>query len=254
LVTEQTGAIEIQGPVSGLFDDPLTLRARGAGAANGLVWRARLRDDDDRVWRSRAPTAEDLAVAWVPAKETTGPVAALQSLRPVRVDVRVESPDGRAAARTFTRRFTDDGVRVRRWRDGVAATLHLPAGDEPCATVLLDATAGAPELAVAALAAPLLASRGALVLTLPPARRGAPADELLAAARDLLASVPGAASPQVLPALDPLATPAAVEPGRAVGLPPGVGVRDSQAAATARARAWDALLAHLSARPRTAAA
>jgi hypothetical protein len=250
-----SGALEIQGPASGLFDDPLALRVRGAGPAGELVWRARLRDDDDRVWRSRAPRAEDLAVAWVPAKETTGPIVALQSLRPVRIDVRVESPDGRAAARTVTRRFIADGVRVRRWRDGIAATLYLPQDDDPCATVLLDATAGPQHLAVAALAAPLLASRGVLVLTLPPGRSGEPADERLVAARGRLAAVPGAsASPELLPVLDPFAGPARTSPGASVGLPPGVGARDSQAAAAARAVAWDALLARLNARPRPAAA
>jgi hypothetical protein len=237
-----------------LLDDPLEFRVRGAGPSEDMVWRARLRDDDGRVWRSRAPSAEGLAVAWVPAKETTGPLPALQSLRPVRIDVRVESPDGRTAARTFTRRFSDEGVRVRRWRDGLAATLHLPAGDEPCATVLLDATAGPEQIAVAGLAAPLLASRGALVLTLPPGRSGEPADALLAA-RELLAAVPGAsATPELLPVLDPFAAAAGVDPGAAVVLPPGVGARDSQAAAAARAVAWDALLARLNARPRTAAA
>jgi hypothetical protein len=250
-VTEAARAIEIQGPADGLFDEPLALRARGAGAASELVWRARLRDDDGRVWLSRAPSALELAIAWVPAKETTGPLAALQSLRPVRIDVRVESPDGRAAARTVTRRFTDDGVRVRRWRDGLAATLHLPAGEQPCATVLADATAGPLELAVAGLAAPLLASRGALVLTVAPGRPGEPADELLAAARERLGAVPGAGSPQVLRVLDPFADR---ETGPAVGLPPGVGVRDRHADAEARAVAWDALLAHLTARPRSAPA
>jgi hypothetical protein len=254
-VTEEAGALEIRGPARGLFDDPLALRARGAGPAGDLVWRARLRDDDDRVWRSRADRAEDLALAWVPVKDTTGPFASLHSLRPVGIDVRVESPDGRAAARTVTRVFVGDGVRVRRWRDGVAATLYLPAG-EPCATVLVDATAGPTQLAVAGLAAPLLASRGALVLTLAPGRAGEPAgDDLLIAARERLAAVPGAsARPELLPVLDPFATPAGVDPGAAVGLPPGVGARDSQGAAAARAAAWDALLARLDARARTAPA
>ncbi|MEA2445833.1 MAG: hypothetical protein QOJ12_3125, partial [Thermoleophilales bacterium] len=230
-----SGALEIQGRGSELFDEPLALRARGAGPADELVWRARLRDDDGRVWRSRAETAEGLATAWVPAKETTGPTPALESLRPVRIDVRVESPDGRTAARTFMRRFTDDGVRVRRWRDGLAATLHLPLDDQPCATVLLDATAGGQPLAVATLAAPLLASRGAVVLTVPPGPPGTPDEQVLAAAADRLMSVPGAGSPQRLPVLDPFATPGGGEPAPAVVLPPGIGARDGQGAARARA-------------------
>jgi hypothetical protein len=236
------------------MDDPLALRVRGAGSAGDLVWRARLRDDDDRVWRSRAPRAAALAVAWVPAKETTGPMPALQSLRPVRIDVRVESPDGRTAARTFTRRFTGDGVRVRRWRDGLAATLHLPPGEQPCASVLLDATAGPEQLAVAGLAAPLLASRGVLVLTVAAGRPDQTAEELLAAARERLATLPAAASLQLVPVLDPFAEPGGADPGPAAVLPPGVGARDAAAAARARAVAWDALLAHLKARPRAAAA
>jgi hypothetical protein len=248
-VTGQRGALEIQGRGDGLIDEPLAFRVRGAGSTDDLVWRARLRDDDGRVWRSRAPTAEELAVAWVPASETAGPLAAFQSLRPVRIDVRVESPDGRAAARTFTRRFTDDGVRVRRWRDGLSGTLHLPAREQPCATVLVDATAGPQALAVAALAAPLLASRGALVLTVPTQSARESADALFAAAHDRLMSVPGAGTPERLTALDPLAT-AGDEPWPSVVLPPGVGARDRQGAARARAVAWDALLAHLNARPR----
>jgi hypothetical protein len=250
-MTEESRALEIQGRRSALFDEPLALRARGAGSADELVWRARLRDDDGRVWRSRAASAEGLALAWVPAKETTGPLAALQSLRPVPIDVRVESPDGRAAARAFTRRFTDDGVRVRRWREGPAATLHLPVDEQPCATILVDATGGPQLLAVAALAAPLLASRGALVLTVPPGPPGKPPEELLAAARERLTAVPGAGSPEQLPVLDPFADASAGEPAPAVVLPPGVGARDRQRDAQARAVAWDALLAHLNARPRS---
>ena len=186
-----------------------------------------MRDDDGRVWKASAPLARDLSLAWVPVKEGTGPVAALASLRPVAIDVRAEASDGRSASRTVTRVLVGEGVRVRRWRDGgVAATLHLPAG-EPCAVVVLDGSSDG-----AALAAPLLASRGVLALSV---ARG------MDAAREQLSAVPAAAGREV-------------ETVAEVGIPPGVGVRDSMAAAAARAEAWDALLARLGARPRGGAA
>jgi hypothetical protein len=182
-----------------------------------------MRDDDGRVWKASAPLARDLSLAWVPVKEGTGPVAALASLRPVAIDVRAEASDGRSASRTVTRLLVGDGVKVRRWREGgVVATLHLPAGD-PCAVVLLDVAGDG-----AVLAAPLLASRGVIVLVV---AKG------LEAARELLASVPAAAGHEVQALDDP-------------GIPPGVGVRDSMGEAAARAEAWDALLARLGARPR----
>src|SRR5690349_12785211 len=98
------GSLEISGMPDGLIDDDLLLRVRGAGPDVALTWRARLRDDDGRVWRASAARAEELASRWVPAKEGTGAIAALRSLRPVAIDVRAEAPDGRAAARTVTRR------------------------------------------------------------------------------------------------------------------------------------------------------
>jgi hypothetical protein len=149
----------------------------------------------------------------VPAKTPAAPVAALASLRPVALDVRAETPDGRAVARTLTRRLVAEGVRVRRWPEG---RLHLPPG-EPCATVLLD---GREDPAPATLAAPLLASRGALVLLV---LTGDPA-----AAAERLAPVPGATDPVTVAPL----------------LPPGV-----PALAAPDAAAWDALLARLGARP-----
>ena len=103
----------------------------------------------------------------------------------MRIDVRAEAADGRAAARTITRLLVADGVRVRRWRDAVAAILHLPAG-EPRATVLVDGPAG--------IAGALLASHGVLVL-------GVTGGDL-AAAREMLAAVPGAAAPVELAAAD----------------------------------------------------
>ena len=173
--------LEIQGPDTALLDDPLTLRLRGAGPDAAVVWHARLRDDDGLVFRARADRPEDLPGAW----RGKAPVAALTSLRPVRVDVRAETADGRAASRTITRLLVGDGVRIRRWRDGVTATLHLPAG-APRATVLVAGPAG--------VAGALLASRGVLVLAVTGGDLGA--------ARDLLAAVPGAAEPAELAAAD----------------------------------------------------
>src|SRR3954451_575980 len=80
--------LEIQGPQTALIDEPLTLRARGGGEI--AHWRCRMVDDDGRSWRARAWGAEELAGAWAPAKPGGRPVAALGSLRPVRLDVRVE--------------------------------------------------------------------------------------------------------------------------------------------------------------------
>lgn len=253
----QAAGLEIRGPGSGLLDEPYALQARGAGG-EAAVWRARLRDDDGRVWRSSAALARDLATAWAPAKASSGPLPLLQSLRPLRIDVRVELEDGRAATRTLTRLLVGDGVRIRRWREGRAATLHLPAGERPCAAIAIDATAGPLHAAAAALAAPLLASRGALALVVAPPRGGAPpGGAALAEARERLAGVPSAAGHEVvlLPALDPLGT-VADEDDRVGGvggvvLPPGIGVHgEAQDGAAARAAAWDALLETLSARPR----
>lgn len=252
--------LELQGDATGLLDDPLAPRVRGLGGpgadggadgAAGLRWRARLHDDDGRVWRAEAARAAELAAAFAPASpDPRRPLAALRSLRPVRIEVRAEASDGRAAARTFTRALVGEGVRVRRWSGvlpGAAATLHRPAG-APCATVVLDA-AGASARAdaateqagavpapaeLAALAAPLLASRGVLALTLAPGggRRSRGQGELLDAAIELLAAVPGAA-----PA-DRIVT---VAPPLAPGVP---------ALAPGDPAAWDALLARLGARPR----
>jgi len=249
----RAGGLEIRGSAAGLLDDPLLLRVRGAGPDGRLSWRARYRDDDGRIWRSAAARAEQLGSAWTPAKETTGSLAALRSLRPVRIDVRAELPDGRAAARTVVRAITAEGVRTRRWRDGVAATLHVPAGSDPCATVLLDATTGEAQVAVATLAAPLLASRGVLVLAVMASRGHEATARSLAFARTRLEAMPAASEPiMLLTAHDPLAEEEpAGEPAGAVVMPPGVGVRDVRADAAAdRALAWDALLARLAARPR----
>jgi hypothetical protein len=136
-----------------------------------------VRDDDSRVWRANATRAEDLWLHWGPAKPAGAPPhAALRSLRPVGIDVRVEAADGRAATRTITRHLVGPGVKVRRWRD-LEATLFLPA--EPRRTVVVP---------YGELAAPLLASRGAIVLA------GQPDDASL----ERLAAVPGAGPPVVL--------------------------------------------------------
>lgn len=262
--------LEPREPASGLLDEPFRMHARGAGGEDGLplTWRARLRDDEGRVWRASAERAAELPAAWAPAKASTGPLAGLQSLRPVAIDVRVESDDdGRVASRTVTRKLLADGVRVRRWRAGLAATLHLPAAATPCAVVVLDATGGAgatgreevpggaEAIATAALAAPLLASRGVLVLVVPPSGRngaggstggaagaagaagagGASSERLLAAAREQLAAVPAAAGAEIV-SIAPL-------------LPPGVPWSGDDDFGS-RAAAWDALLATLGATPR----
>ena len=176
--------LEIRGVSTGLLDDPFDLQVRGAAPGEELLWRARYRDDDLRVWRAAAPTALELSGAWKPAKPSTGPVAALGSLRPVRIDVRVEAPDGRAAARTITRAILGEGVRVRRWRD-LEAVLYIPSG-EPKATLVIDGethpTTG-----------PLLASRGSLLLAVSAG---------LDAAIERLMTVPGATTPTVMPAAD----------------------------------------------------
>ncbi|MEA2411024.1 MAG: hypothetical protein QOC77_1585 [Thermoleophilaceae bacterium] len=243
--------LEIRGVRAGLLlDEPLLLSAAGSG----LLWRARYRDDDSRVWRARADRAEDLLAALEPAKPSTGPIAALASLRPVRIDVRVEAPDGRAAGRAVTRRLVADGVRLRRWREeGLSATLHLPAADAPCATVVIDGTGGPRHGVTAALAGPLLASRGALVLGL--------GSGSIDTARERLTAVPGAGEPVLLTAADPLGVKPAHEPagaeatGDAVVLPPGVGVRgEPEGGAADRAAAWDELLSRLVARSRATAA
>ena len=252
--------LDIRGASPGLLDDPLLLEVGGAAPNAALTWRARLRDDDGFVWRAAAPTSEGLLTAWVPAKPTAGPVAALRSLRTIDTDVRVEGTDGAASNRTITRRLLDEGVRARRWKDAVAGTLYLPAQDAT-ATLIIDArepqtaaaqpsapdAAGAiaapPAIAepataagldAAPLAAALLASRGVLVLVLTGGK-----DDPLAAARERLAQVPGAP--------EQIVTLSAAE----VGVPPGVGFRgEDQRAAEARGATWDGLLQRLHARPR----
>ncbi|WP_354697443.1 hypothetical protein DSM112329_03070 [Paraconexibacter sp. AEG42_29] len=245
-----------------LFDDGLTgTRLRGAGEQPDAVWRAKVHDDEGRVWRAIADSPGALSRAWVPAKSSTGELAAHASLRPVAVEVRVELPDGRALARTVTRSFVGDGVRVRRWRDDLAASLYLPAGEGPFPAAVLDATEGAEAVAVGALAGALLASRGVLSLVVAPPARYAPGAgrAALALAVERVAALPAAADAGgrvPVAAIPPATTDAGtLEAGTFVPVPPGVGVRGAGAgpeAAAARAAAWDALLAALGATPRAA--
>lgn len=211
--------LDLRGAAPGLLDDPLLLEVSGAPPGASLTWRARIRDDDGFVWRASGSAPD--ALTWVPAKPSSaGAIAALRSLRPVEVDVRVEDASGAAAFRTLTRTILADGVKARRWRDAVAGTLHLPA-EATGGGAILDARATDPE--VAPLAAALLASRGVLVFAL---TRGT-AD----AAREALAAVPSA--PREIAVLDD------------VPLPPGVPARTPRDPAE-----WDALLDRLGARPR----
>jgi hypothetical protein len=234
--------LSIRGVRAGqLLDEPLLLSAAG----DGLRWRARYRDDDLRVWRAAAGRAEELLTGFLPSKPSTGPIAALASLRPVQIDVRVEAPDGRAAGRAVTRLLVAPGVRLRRWRfGGLAGVLHLPATAPACATLVVDGSGGANEAVVAGLAGPLLASRGALVLCV----TAGSLDEAI----ERLADVPGAEEPVAAAAADPLSgAPAPAS----VPLPPGVGVSgEPDGGAPARTAAWDALLAGLGATPRLIAA
>jgi hypothetical protein len=220
-VAARPGALELSAPGTALLDEPLVVRVRGAGEKPpSLLWRARVRDDDGRVWRATAKSPGELAAAWDPAKDTTGDVAALQSMRPVQLDLRVEASDGRGATRTLTRRLLADGVRVRRWREGVTATLLLPAVPPTAAIVAAVTPAGLP-------AAALLASRGVLVFAVREPRQ-------LDRGIELLADVPAAAMPEGARRFD--------DP---LPLPPGLPARTTPDDA-----AWDALLAELSATPR----
>lgn len=248
---EMSGAIEIRGAASAMIDEPLTLRARGAGAHQEIVWRARLLDDDGRAWKSTAARAQNLHAAWIPVKPSVGStVAALSSLRPVGIDVRVQAADGRSAARRLSRHFLADGVQLRRWRDGPAASLYLPAEDAPCAAVILDATGDPRQALVATLAAPLLASRGALVLAVVKARATTSGSQELQAAHERMAAVPSAAGIplQVLGVAYPDSPPGDGDAESVVGLPPGIAATGEDPAANALA--WDRLLASLGARPR----
>jgi len=246
-----SGALEIRGAATGLLDDPFALTVRGAGPDAQVTWRARYRDDDGRVWHAVAASSQGLSTCWRPAKDATGDVAALRSLRPVSIDVRAEAAGGRAAARTFVRHLAAEGVRTRRWRDGLTATLHVPTRLPACATVIIDAAGTEPQVSATILAAALLAARGVLVLVVAPARGEAADGEHLTLARERLRGVPGASNEIViLSAADPLGpdTP----PGEStVVLPPNVGVREPwEGAAAVRAAVWDALLESLHAKPR----
>jgi hypothetical protein len=251
-----SAGLEIRGAATGLLDDPLLLRLRGGAGDEGVFWRARYRDDDARVWRAAAERPQDLAGAWELGKPGDVALAALQSLRPVGIDVRAEVPDGRAVNRTLTRRLLGEGVRVRRWRDGLTASLYLPAAEQPCATVVIDATAvvdaTAPrQAAVATLAAALLASRGVLALVVACGRAREPAEAVLLTARERLSSVPRASADiRTLSVLDPLLLSLDATSQDVVVLPPGVGLTGGADGAAGRAKIWDDLLGRLGAHAR----
>ncbi len=283
-VPSPSGAIEIRGAATGLLDEPFELRVRGAGPAAELTWRARYRDDDDRIWRATAARAQELATRWMPAKESTGQLAALRSLRALSIEVRVETADGRGAARTLTRQLVADGVRVRRWRDGLAATLHVPARPQPCATVIVDATGGLggrrrrrTRRPAARVARGARARRRAVARHRRPARArprapggrpgGERADPAAAGARPVRRRARRGSRPTArgrrraagrrrpVPAQRGKGPPpgegVAPPSGGGVVLPPGVGARDGGPhVAAARHAEWDALLARLGATPR----
>lgn len=242
----------IRGPGGLLLDEPFLVEPRGADPGETLVWRGRLRDDDQRVWRANAARPQDLGRQWAPSKGPAGPIPALASLRPVTIELRVELPDRRAATREITRVLLADGVRVRRWREGVTGTLLRPADEIPVATVVIDARDPDPSSqAVAALSGALLASRGVLLLIVLPARANPAGDGALQAAAEQVVRVPGARAD--IRVLGVCAPGAAAEDGPgAVVLPAGIPGGDP-AEAGARAARWDALLADLGARPRPTA-
>lgn len=249
---ERSAALGIRGPGGLLLDEPFLLEPRGADPGETLVWRGRLRDDDHRVWRANAARPQDLALQWAPSKGPAGPIPALASLRPVTVEVRVELPDRRAATREIPRVLLADGVRVRRWREGVTGTLLRPADEVPVAAVVLDARDPDPvSQAVAVLAGALLASRGVLLLTVLPGRANPAGDAAVQAAAEQVVRVPGApADVRVLGVRMP--GEEAVEGRAAVVLPAGIPGGEPEHAA-ARAQEWDALLCDLGARPRPTA-
>ncbi len=246
----RSAALGIRGPGGLLLDEPFLLEPRGAGPGETLVWRGRLRDDDQRVWRANAARPQDLSLQWAPSKGPAGPIPALTSLRPVTVEVRVELPDRRAATREIPRVLLAEGVRVRRWREGVTGTLLRPADEVPVATVVLDARDPDPAVhAVATLAGALLASRGVLLLTVLPGRATTSGDDALGVAAEQVLRVPGAPGDvRVLGVRAP--DDAEVDVRDAVVLPAGIAGGDP-AGAAGRAARWDALLAALGARPRS---
>lgn len=230
--------LELAGPQVALVDEPLAVRLRGLGedGARDVLWRARLRDDDGRVWRASAERPEHLPAGLKPAKGGTGRVPALGSLHPIRLDVHAEAPDGRGAKRTFERRLLGDGVQLRRWREpGLRGALALPAAgaDRREQALLIDARVpagvdadGDAVLAafVAPLAAAVLASRGVVTLMITDAADLAPALERLAA-------VPGVAGdPRVVRALGAGDVPL---------LPPGIPLLDEgRSSREARSARW----------------
>jgi hypothetical protein len=143
--------LELRGAAPGLLDDPLLLDVGGAAPGSTLLWRTRIRDDDGFVWRGEGAALD--ALRW---SAKAGDAAALRSLRPVELEVRVEGGDG-TATRTLTRTLLDPAVKVRRWKEGVTGRLLLPAAAAPATLVV------AAEEPTTLVAAALLASRGVRV-------------------------------------------------------------------------------------------
>lgn len=239
--------LELSGPPVALVDEPLGVRLRGLGEMaetdpddefGGILWRARLRDDDGRVWRATADAPEHLPAGLAPAKPGTGPVPALGSLHPIRLDVHAEAPDGRSAKRTFERRLLADGVRVRRWKEPeLRGSVFLPPpGGAPSRPLLLDARlapdAGELETLaafVAPLAAAVLASRGRPTLVV------SDLDDLAAALERLAGLQAASGTPRVVRTLGA---------GDVLLLPPGIPVLGEGAPArTARRDRWASLVA-----------
>lgn len=192
--------LEIRTNPDALLGTPLATGLRGAGETPVAFWQARLRDDDGRIWRSNGRTAAELGLIWKPAKDSTGPIAALRSLHPLEIDVRAELPDGRAATRTVKRILLAEGTRVRSWKGltPLRATLYLPRAERATAALIIDARDWASTNALAPTAA-LLASRGVAVVTAEPGAKQPPQDALPELA-ELLAAVPaaqGAGTPAV---------------------------------------------------------
>ena len=184
--------LEIRTNPDALLGTPLATGLRGAGELPVAFWQARLRDDDGRIWRSSGRTAAELGEVWKPAKDSTGPIAALRSLHPLEIDVRAELPDGRSATRTVKRILLAEGTRVRSWKGltPLRATLYLPRAERASAALIIDAL-GAENTDALAPTAALLASRGVAVVTAEPGAKQTPPDALTDLVT-LLAAVPAA--------------------------------------------------------------
>ena len=201
--------LELRGAAPGLLDEPLLLEVGGAAPGSTLIWRARIRDDDGFVWRGEGASLD--ALRWTAKADG---VAALRSLRPVELEVRVEDADG-TATRTLTRTVLDrggEGAALEGGRDRAPA----PRPPTPPRRCVVDGEE--PHTLVAARAAGL-ARRARLRARRAATRRALPLRRTRAPAR------------------------------RRSRVPPGLPARDD----APDAAAWDALLADLGATPRRVA-